>query len=84
MSRSAIQKHADKYLGHLGKVELRNGHREAHGIYGATVVLTRVDCVEYYAAFAGGGAVSMTRTRTEPVPELPIFAVRANSRTDLF
>ena len=84
MSRSAIQKHADKYLGHLGKVELRNGHREAHGIYGASVVLTRVDCVEYYAAFAGGGAVSMTRTRIEPLPELPLFTVRANSQTDLF
>jgi len=43
MSRSAIKKHADKYLRHLGRIELRNGHPEAHGIYGATVVLTRVD-----------------------------------------
>jgi hypothetical protein len=84
MSRSAIQKHADKYLGDHGKVELKNGHREAHGIYGATVVLTRRDCIEYYAAFAGGDAVSMTRTRTELLPELPIFAARRDSQGDLF
>lgn len=82
MSRSAIKKHADKYLGHLGRVELRNGHQEAHGIYGATVVLTRVDCVEFYAAFAGGNAVSMTRTGTEPLPELPLFANRFRSQDD--
>jgi hypothetical protein len=82
MSRSAIQKHADKYLGHLGKVELRNCHREAHGIYGATVVLTRADCVEYYAALAGNGAVSMTRTGIEPLPALPLFATRSNPRGD--
>jgi len=84
MSRAAIQRHADKYLGHLGKVELRNGHREAYGIYGATVVLTRLDCIEYYAAFAGGGAVSMTKTREEPLPKLPIFAAKPNSQGDLF
>jgi len=76
MSRSAILKHAEKYLGLLGRIELKNGHQEAHGIYGATVVLTREDCVEYYAAFAGGGAVSMTKTGTELLPELPIFAGR--------
>jgi hypothetical protein len=84
MSRSAIQKHADKYVGHLGKIELRNGHREAHGIYGAAVILTRHDCVEYYAALAGSGAVSMTRTRTELLPELLIFAGRRHPQGDLF
>ncbi len=82
MSRSAIKKHADKYLGHLGRVELRNGHPEGHGIYGATVVLTRVDCVEFYAAFADGSAVSMTRTRTEPLPELPLFATLSHPQDD--
>ncbi len=81
MSKSAIQKHADKHLGHLGKIEIRNGHAEAHGIYGATVVLTREDSVEYYAAFAGGGAIGMTWTRTEPLPQLPILAGR--QRTDM-
>jgi hypothetical protein len=74
MSRSAIQEHADKYLGLLGKVELKNGHEEANGIYSATVVLTRTDCVEYYAAFAGGGAVGMIKIRSEPLPSLPLFA----------
>ncbi len=73
MSKSAIQRHADKYLGHLGKIQLRNCHAEAHGVYGATVVLTLSDSIEYYAAFAGDGAVSMTKTRTEPLPQLPLF-----------
>ncbi|MGB9069416.1 MAG: hypothetical protein WCC21_12685 [Candidatus Acidiferrales bacterium] len=82
MSRSAIEKHAHKYLGHLGRVELKNCHREADGIYGAIVVLTRSDCIEYYAAFAGSGAVSMTRTRTEPLPDLPLFANRSNPQGD--
>lgn len=73
MSKAVIQQHAQKYLSALGKIEIKNGHRKAHDIYAATIVVTCPDRVEYYDIWAGDGAVGMIKTRSQPLPSLPLF-----------
>jgi hypothetical protein len=73
MSETAISEHAQKYLGRLGRIEIKNVRREAHEIYVATVVLTCNDHIEYFNAWAGDGAVAMIKTHTTPVAGLPLF-----------
>jgi len=45
------------------------------GIYGATVILTCPETIEYYYIYASGSAVGMTKTRTEKRSnaDLPLF-----------
>ncbi len=48
--KQRIRIHAEKHLSHLGIIQIKNGHIEAHGVYGATVILTRPETIEYYHA----------------------------------
>ena len=74
MSCAAILRHARCRLAGLGKIEIRDGHPGAYGIYEATVVLTCADKVEYYHACASSSAVSLVKARTAKLPELPLFS----------
>ncbi len=70
-----IRKHAHEHLSHRGIIQITNGHMEAHGIYGATVMLTCPETIEYYHIYASSSAVAMTKTRTEKRSnaDLPLF-----------
>ena len=72
--KTAILRHARERLAGLGKIEIRDGHFGAYGIYEATVVLTSADKVEYYHACANSSAVGLVKARTEKLPELPLFS----------
>ncbi len=70
-----IKAHAQKHLAGLGHIQIKNGHRCANGIYGTTVILWTPERIEYYSAYAGGGAVGMVKTRTETRSnaDMPLF-----------
>ncbi|MCB1563919.1 MAG: hypothetical protein KDJ75_10120 [Alphaproteobacteria bacterium] len=71
-----IKAHAEKHLAGLGHIQIKNGHKEANGLYGATVILTTPERIDYYSAHAGGGAVGMVKTRSETRSnaDIPLFA----------
>ena len=73
--KQLIKRHAHEHLSHRGIVKITNGHMEAHGIYGAAVILTCPNTIEYYHIYASGSAVGMTKTRTEKRSnaDLPLF-----------
>ena len=74
MSKAAIIRHAQKHLAGRGKIEVKKGEYGAYGIYETCVVLTCADRVEYYHAWADRNAVAMHKTRTAPLPALPLFS----------
>ncbi len=73
--KQRIRKHAHEHLSHRGIIQIKNGHMEAHDIYGATIVLTCCETIEYYQAYANGGVVGMIKARTEKRTnaDLPLF-----------
>jgi len=73
--KQLIRKHAHEHLSHRGVIKITNVRMEAHGIYGATVILTCPETIEYYHIYASGDAVVMTKTRMEKRSnaDLPLF-----------
>lgn len=71
-----IQAHAQKYLAGLGDIRIKGGCKGANGIYEATIVLTTPERIDYYAAYAGNGAVGMVKTQSESKSNagMPLFA----------
>lgn len=74
MTLEAIKRHARQHLAGRGKVTVKNAHPEAHGLIGATVILDTPEQREVYRAWADRNAVAMHKTRTEPLPTLPLLA----------
>ncbi len=42
-----IRKYVHEHLSHRGIIKITNGHMEAHGIYGATVILNCPETIVY-------------------------------------
>lgn len=71
--RQAIAEHAQRCVGHLGRISVGRLCRDAHGIHEATVTLTTPTEIVTFAAWAADGAVGMTETARRTLPELPLF-----------
>ncbi len=71
--RHAITEHAQRCVGHLGRIAIGKLRRDALGIHEATVTLTTPTEIVTFAAWAADGAVGMTETARRALPELPLF-----------
>lgn len=73
MSLSIIKEHARQHLAGKGKIDIKNPHYGASGLFEATIVVTGTKCIEYYHAYTQNGTIAMTKARTELLTPLPLF-----------
>ncbi|MCC6716314.1 MAG: hypothetical protein IT555_00355 [Acetobacteraceae bacterium] len=71
--RQVIAEHAQRCVGHLGRITIGRLRRDAHGIHETMVTLITPTEIVTYAAWAADGAVGMTETARRTLPELPLL-----------
>ena len=74
MTLAAIKRHASQHLAGRGKITVSNAVKGAYRITEAAVILDTPEQREIYHIWADQHAVAMHKARTEPLPELPLFA----------